>query len=95
MLDTVLPLGLRLSCGAFRASPIKSRNVQCDKWCLMHQRIYVDLFLVFKITSMNNYPFKPVFNDTSTSQLFLNLPFTPAAFPHRVRKQASVLPVSF
>ena len=44
---------------------------------------------------MNNHPFKCVFNDTSSLQLFLNRPSVSAPFYLRAREEASNLGFSF
>lgn len=95
MLDPVLHLGLRLASGAFRTSPMQSLYVECDQWCLEHQRSYTDIMYAVKTTSIQNHPASLLIKDTSAMHLFLNRPSISMPFPLRVKVQAEELGISF
>lgn len=56
--------------------------------------MYTDLSYVSKIVSMSDHPFKPIINDTSTLQIFINCSSIPRPFPLRVKEQAEEYGIS-
>lgn len=85
ILDPVHHLGIRLSTGAFRTSPVESLYVESDEWSLHLQRSYSSFVYFLKVYANEEHPTYCTINDISSSQLFENRPTVREPYSLRVR----------
>lgn len=93
MLDPVHHLGIRLSTGAFRTSPVESLYVESNEWSLHLQRSYLSFIYFLKVNANDEHPSHSTINDLSASALFHNRPSVREPYALRVRGLAEEMGV--
>ena len=93
MLDPVHHLGIRISTGAFRTSPVESLYVESNEWPLHLQRSYLSFMYFLKVNSNNEHPAHHTISDLSSSTLFYNRPRVRQPYSLRVRGLAEEMGV--
>lgn len=88
MLDPVHHLGIRLSTGAFRTSPVESLYVESNEWSLHLQRTYMSFIYYLKTNADKEHPSHTTINDLSSCTLFENRPSFQQPYSLRVRSLA-------
>lgn len=85
ILNPVDNLGIRLSTGAFRTSPVESLYVESSEWSLHLQRSDMSFWYYLKVNSDKAHPTHTTINDLSSSVLFDNRPSVRRPFSFRRR----------
>ena len=90
-LDPVHNLGLRLSTGAYRTSPINSLYVETNEPPLTDRRTMLTYSYVLKIRSMPNHLCHPIVNQCPSRTLFISKPQTIRPLLLRVEEKCQEL----
>lgn len=84
-LDTVHHMGLRISCGAFRTSPVNNLYAYCNELplCLIRRRLCLSFY--FKILSNPSHPLRDFLLDFTFDRLFAHRKYCISTFTLRAR----------